>query len=131
MTVVIDASMVVEGLLGAGDRSEWALGILAVGPLAAPHLLLLEAANIVRRAALHKDITEEIASMAHSELLDLRIDLFPYAPFAGRVWELRRTVTVYDAIYVALAESLDAPLATVDAKLRRASGPRCRFLAPH
>ena len=130
MTIVVDASTVIEALVGTGPRGEWALELLGAGPLAAPHLMLLEAANILRRAALRRDISGEIASMAHQDLTDLRIDLFPYEPFAARVWELRATVTVYDGIYVAIAEELDAPLATVDAKLRRATGPRCTFLAP-
>jgi predicted nucleic acid-binding protein len=47
---------------------------------------------------------------------------------AARVWELRRSITAYDACYVALAEQLRAPLATLDRKLSRASGPRCAFL---
>lgn len=61
-------------------------------------------------------------------LLDLRVELFPYAPFATRIWDLRDNVTCYDAWYVALAETLSAPLATLDARLAKASGPRCRFL---
>jgi predicted nucleic acid-binding protein len=58
----------------------------------------------------------------------IRVDLFPYDPFADRVWELRQNVTAYDAWHVALAESLSAPLATLDGRLRRAVGPRCSFL---
>jgi predicted nucleic acid-binding protein len=46
------------------------------------------------------------------------------------VWEVRENVTTYDAWYVALAELLDAPLATLDARLRRAAGTSCRFLIP-
>jgi predicted nucleic acid-binding protein len=56
------------------------------------------------------------------------VELFPYAPFAARIWDLRGSVTCYDAWSVALAEALSAPLATLDARLARASGPRCRFL---
>ena len=130
MTLVVDASVVIEALVGTGKRGEWALGLLEAHPLAAPHLLLLEAANILRRAALHRDISQETASMAHSDLTDLRVDLFPYHPFAARVWELRTTVTAYGAIYVAVAEALDAPLATVDGRVRRATGPRCTFMSP-
>lgn len=55
------------------------------------------------------------------------MELFPYAPFASRVWELREDVTCYDAWYVAIAEALSAPLATLDARLANAPGPRCRF----
>ena len=46
------------------------------------------------------------------------------------VWELRHTVTPFDAWYAALAEELDVPLATLDARLVRASGPRCPYVTP-
>jgi predicted nucleic acid-binding protein len=44
-----------------------------------------------------------------------------------RCWELRHTVTVYDAAYVALAEALAIPLLTADARLSRAAGLRCEI----
>jgi predicted nucleic acid-binding protein len=76
------------------------------------------------------EISADTASLAHADLLGLRVELFPYAPFAARIWELRENVTAYDAWYVALSESLDASLATLDARLSRAPGPRCRFERP-
>lgn len=62
------------------------------------------------------------------EALDL--ELLPFAPFAERVRELRANVTSYDAWYVAVAEAVDLPLATLDRRLAQADGARCRFLAP-
>lgn len=56
--------------------------------------------------------------------------LVPFTPFAERVWELRANVTSYDAWYVAVAEQFDLPLATLDRRLAKATGPRCRFLLP-
>lgn len=47
----------------------------------------------------------------------MAIELFPYDPFAERIWALRDNVTVYDAWYIAVAESLGAPLATLDLTL--------------
>jgi predicted nucleic acid-binding protein len=90
----------------------------------------VEATNILRRAALNGDISDDNASLAHADLLALRVDLFPFEPFAERVWQLRFSVTSYDAWYVALAESLGAPLATLDMRLSRATGPRCPFELP-
>ena len=58
------------------------------------------------------------------------MQLYPFAPFAERVWSLRDNLTAYDAWYVALAEALDCPLATLDRKLGRASGPTCEFIIP-
>ena len=60
----------------------------------------------------------------------LPVELFPFGPLAARVWELRENVTPYDAWYVALAESLDADVATLDVRLSRAAGPRCTFRLP-
>ena len=95
--------------------------------LAAPHLLPAEAGNILRRLASHGKISEDAAALAHTDLLDLRIALFPYSLDARRAWELRHNITTYDAWYVALAESLEVELATLDARLAQAPGPRCRF----
>jgi predicted nucleic acid-binding protein len=129
MTTVIDASVVTAALIDSGPLGAWAEAVLT-GPLAAPHLMQVETANILRRMADIGDISSDMASLAHSELLNLRTEFFPYAPFGNRVWELRANVTAYDAWYVALAEQLDAPLATLDAKLSRAPGTTCRFLTP-
>jgi predicted nucleic acid-binding protein len=128
MTLVVDASMVVAALVDSGADGRWAEVLLASDSLAAPHLLTVEAANILRRSAAAGAISAEQASLAHADLLDLRVELFPYAPFAARVWELRENVTCYDAWYVAVAETLGAPVATLDVRLANAPGPRCRFM---
>ena len=117
MTLVVDASMVVAGLTDSGADGRWAESLLAGDSLAAPHLMPVEAANILRRAALAGDISADVASLAHADLLDLRVEFYPYQPCAARVWELRENVTCYDGWYVAVAELLDAQLATLDGRL--------------
>src|SRR2546430_9971581 len=106
VTLVVDASLVVSALVDAGSTGTWAESMLAAEPLSAPHLMPVEAANVLRRAAAMGDISADVASMAHRDLLDLRVELFPYAPFAARAWELRDNVTSYGAWYIALAEFL-------------------------
>ncbi|MBC7560679.1 MAG: type II toxin-antitoxin system VapC family toxin [Dermatophilaceae bacterium] len=130
MTVVIDASVVVAALLDTGAAGTWAEQVLSAGPLAAPHHLPVEVANVLRRSVLAADITADTASLAYEDLLALRVELFPYGPCAARAWELRSDVTPYDGWCIALAESLGARMATLDARLRRANGPRCEFLLP-
>ena len=130
MTAVVDASVVVAALIDDGPAGRWAEELVASTPLAAPHLMPVEAANILRRAALAGDVSDDIASLAHADLLALAVELFPYDVLADRIWELRGAVTAYDGWYVALAESLKAPLATLDARLTRAPGPRCSFIGP-
>ena len=128
--LVADASLVVAALADSGKDGTWALELLATGPLAAPHLMPVEAANILRRAVLSGQISADAAALAHADLLALRVELFPYSPFAARVWELRGNLTSYDAWYVAVAEALGAKLATLDVRLSRARGPRCIFEIP-
>lgn len=130
MTVVIDASLVVAALMDAGPTGGWAEEILLSGPLAAPHLMPVEVANILRRAAQSRQISDDIAALAHDDLLSLPVQLFPYEPMAARVWELRENLTAYDAWYVATAELIGADLATLDIRLGAAPGPRCLFRLP-
>jgi len=130
MTLVVDASVVVAALVDGGSDGTWAEDILANGPLAAPHLVLVETANILRRLELAGSVPAPAARLAHDDLLALRVALYPYEALAARAWALRAKLTIYDASYVALAEALSVPLATLDRKLSRATGPRCRFLTP-
>jgi predicted nucleic acid-binding protein len=60
----------------------------------------------------------------------MRLELVEYEMLAGRVWELRDNLTSYDASYVALAEVLRVPLATLDVKLSKAPGTTCSFQLP-
>lgn len=130
MTLVVDASAVVAALTDDGADGRWAAGQITGQTLAAPHLMPVEAANILRRASLARDLAADTATLAHEDLMDLAVDLFAYEPHARRAWELRDTLTAYDAWYVALAEELDAPLVTLDRRLARAPGPRCEFRLP-
>jgi predicted nucleic acid-binding protein len=130
LSVVVDSSVVVAALVGAGAEGEWAEAVLAEGGLAAPHLMPVEAANILRRAALARQISPDVAALAHQDLLRLRVHLFPYAPIAERIWQLRVNLTAYDAWYVALAEQLGVGFATLDVRLSRAPGLGCDILVP-
>jgi predicted nucleic acid-binding protein len=127
VTVVVDATVVVAALIDAGEDGQWAESVIAGGSLAAPVLVLAESANVLRRLERGKDISTLEANSAHRDLLHLDIELFPYQPFASRVWELRHNVSSYDAWYVAVAEALGIGFATLDNRLCRASGPTCEF----
>ena len=89
MTVVVDASVVVAALASADATGTWAESVLAGEPLAAPHLMPVEAASILHRAELAGEISADAASLAHADLRRLRVEYFPYDPFAERIWELR------------------------------------------
>ena len=130
MSVVVDASVLVALTSDAGRIGQWAERFLSDESLIAPDLALVEATNILRRLELAGKLARLEAAAAASDLLDLPIEPLPFAPFADRVWELRANITSYDALYVAIAERLDMPLATLDRKLAHAPGPGCRFLLP-
>jgi predicted nucleic acid-binding protein len=90
----------------------------------------VEVAQVLRRSVARGFLDSADAQGAHGRLLELPVQLFGYEPFAARAWELRDSMTLYDAWYVALAEGLDLPLATCDQRLGRAHGARCEFLLP-
>lgn len=122
--------MLVAALIDGGPQGVWAESVLAGGSLYAPELARAEATNIFRRLERAKLITTAEANAARTELMQLQIDLFPFEPFADRIWELRHNVTSYDAWYVALAEALKIPLATLDDRLSKSNGVTCDFLTP-
>ena len=130
MTTVADASVLVAVLVDSGDDGKWAESAVAAGHLAGPELVLAEATNILRRLELAGEISPLEASTSHRRLFQLDVELYPFAPFAERVWALRANLTSYDAWYVAIAEALDCPLITLDRRLSRAVGPRCAIRVP-
>ena len=130
MTTVVDASVVFALLTDEGDDGVWAQSVTRGSHAIAPQLLPAEVANALRRAVRLGTLTPDVATLAHYDLADLALELFPYEPFGERVWALRENLTAYDAWYVALAEALEAPLATLDDRLVRSPGPRCEFLTP-
>lgn len=119
MIWVIDASSVAAYLLGAGTEPE----VEAVlGDVHAPALLDIEVAQTLRGLLRGSKIQLEVAETARAELRQLTVRRHLDAPLLRRCWELRETCTTYDALYVALAEALDATLVTRDARLARAVG---------
>ena len=130
MSVVVDASLLVAATTDSGPEGVWAEEMLSQGGIVAPHLVLVEATNILRRLERSKLLSRLEATAAQRDLLDLDVLLVPFEPFAARVWDLRGTITSYDAWYVAVAEALELPLATLDRRLSRATGPSCRFRLP-
>ena len=120
----------VAALVDTGENGAWAEKILEQDDLYAPELLRVEAANVLRRLERGKEITEQEANAAFEDLMELDVELHSFEAFSERVWDLRHNVTSYDGWYVALAEALDLPLATLDTRLVKAEGPKCRFLTP-
>ena len=130
MTAVADSSALVASVVNSGSDSRWVDAAFAGEDLVCPELAIAEASNILRRMELSGRISHTEAADAYAQLLDIDIVLRPFAPYAERIWELRNNLTIYDAWFVALAESLGCSLVTLDRRLSRATGPNCPILCP-
>jgi predicted nucleic acid-binding protein len=116
--IVVDASVVVLALIGSRPIADTARQRLSKATQRhGPHLLDVEVTSALRRLAFRGEIPENLADAAIRQLGQLDITRFPHTPFLDRVWELRHAVSPYDAVYVALAEAVGAPLVTAGARL--------------
>ena len=113
--IVVDASAMVEALVGM-DADPQLLDLLS-GQVAAPHLLDVEVLSALRGLELGSKLTPAVADGAGADYFAFDITRQEITPLADRVWALRHQFTSYDGAYLALAEALDAPLVTCDAKL--------------
>jgi len=121
--IVVDASAMLEVLLGTATGALVEDRLLTGGEsLHAPHLLDVEVAQVLRRYTAAGELTPERGREALMDLVDFPVHRYPHDLLLPRIWELRHNVTAYDAAYVALAETLAAPLVTCDARL--AAAPR-------
>ncbi|HET7206226.1 MAG TPA: type II toxin-antitoxin system VapC family toxin [Terriglobales bacterium] len=121
--IVLDASAAIEWLFQspAGIKIDGRI-FSTSETLHAPHLLEVEVAQVLRRYVRDKTITAHRGQEALEDLSDMPLRRYPHDFLIPRVWELRATLTAYDAVYVALAEVLGAPLLTCDRKIASASG---------
>ena len=130
MKAVLDASVLAAAVVDTGPDGTWSEAAIAVGGLAGPELVLVETVNILRRMELTGRVSPTEASLLQARIMGLDLQLFPFAPFAERVWALRHNLTCYDAWYVAIAEAIGCPLVTLDRRLSLAPGPTCRIVVP-
>jgi len=121
--IVLDASAAIEWLFQSPAGVKIDRRIFSVSEsLHAPHLLDVEVVQVLRRYVRDKTITAQRGLEALEDLGDLPLNRYPHDFLTPRVWELRATLTAYDAVYVALAELLDAPLLTCDGRIASAPG---------
>ena len=121
--IVLDASAAIDWLLQSPVGVKIDRRIFAPSEsLHAPHLLDVEVAQVLRRYVRDRTITAQRGLEALEDLGDLPLRRYPHDFLLPRIWELRATLTAYDAAYVALAELLDAPLLTSDSKIASAPG---------
>ncbi len=125
--IVVDASALLEFLLNTDAAPRVAKRLLERdGTLHAPHLLDLEIAQVLRRYERAGALSAARAEGALADFADLMITRYPHDFLLARVWTLRRNVTAYDAVYLALAELLGATLVTRDTALASVRGHNAR-----
>jgi predicted nucleic acid-binding protein len=125
--IVVDASAILELLLRTPAAAAVERRLLGGREtLHAPHLLDVEVAHVLRRYAFAGDMSAEQGREALDDLENLSLRRYPHGVLLPRMWELRAKLTAYDAVYIALAEALDAPLLTRDRRLAGAAGHRAK-----
>jgi predicted nucleic acid-binding protein len=121
--IVLDASAALEVLLRTPASAAIEERLFAPGEtLHAPHLIDVEIAQVLRRYARSGQASAERCEIALEDWAEFRVTRYAHEPLLARMWALRDNFTAYDAAYVALAEGLEAPLLTRDARLARAPG---------
>ncbi len=123
--IVVDASALLEFLLQTplGARVEARL-FRDDDQFHSPHLVDVEVTQGLRRLVRVSEVSPDRAAAAIADLADLDLHRHPHLDLLTRAWKLRENITAYDAMYVALAEALDAPIVTCDAPLAKAPGHR-------
>jgi len=127
--IVLDASALVELLLqGPHGAAVAEHSLQANQRIHAPHLVDVELTQVLRRLVLNRSLSPARAGSALSDLGALSVERHPHLPLLARAFDLRDSMTAYDGVYVALAEALDAPLLTCDARLKRSHGHHAKIL---
>jgi predicted nucleic acid-binding protein len=126
--IVVDASVLAAAVGDDGaDGRQVRRELRSAGNIAAPDLVDVETVAVLRKQWLVGQLTDRRFSTAVDDLADLAVDRYPTRPLMRRAWELRASLTPYDAAYVALAETLQCELLTADRKRAKAHGPRCQI----
>ena len=123
--IVLDASAALKMILrheGSADLAGRVIG----QDIHAPALIEVEVVSGLRRLERQRQIAEDRAMIGLEWFLDLGLEKHHGAAFARRIFALRHSLSAYDAAYIAVAEFLDAPLLTADARLSRAHGHQAR-----
>ncbi|MBR7743125.1 type II toxin-antitoxin system VapC family toxin [Phycicoccus sp. BSK3Z-2] len=123
--LVVDASVLAVAMADDGLNGDTARSRLRGQILAAPELVDLEVAAVLRRQNRAGLLDDRRAGQALADLAAIPLRRAAHLPLLNRCWELRDNLTTYDAAYVALAEALAATLLTGDRRIARAAGPTC------
>jgi predicted nucleic acid-binding protein len=124
--LIVDASCLYEVVADTAQAEQVRRRLAADPDHAAPHVIDAEVLRIVRRHRLLGRLDDTAARQAVEDLRDWPAERFGHRMLLVRAWELRDRVRTWDALYVALAEALDATMITLDGRLGRVAGLDCR-----
>lgn len=128
--IVLDASAAVDYLIDGGEGGDWVRRTIEdEADVAAPHLIDLEVLSSLRKREARKEVTRRRAIEAISDFRDLAVARYPVTDLIERIWELRLTLTPYDAAYVTLSEALGVALITTDERLARSHGHKAEIVS--
>lgn len=125
--LVVDASCLFEVVADTPRAPVIAARLAADTDQAAPHVIDVEVMGVIRAQYLRGRLDGTAAGQARADLRDWPGERVGHRLLLERAWELRDSIRGWDAFYVALAEAFDATLLTMDERLARAHGPRCRI----
>jgi predicted nucleic acid-binding protein len=120
--LVVDTSAVLAALASWPPDPALVMRLADDGDLHAPHLIDIEILNALRGLVRGGQLSEDRAHDVRTDVEDLAITRYGHQPLMDRVWALRANLTAYDAAFVALADALEVPLVTCDARLAKAPG---------
>lgn len=126
--LVTDAGVWVRTLVDEAPGDPIRRRLIDEGFVAAPALIDLEFANVLRGLLTRRSITPSAAESALAEFMQAPINRHSHEPLMPRVWELRHNLTAFDAAYVALAEALGADLLSIDRRIAGAPDIKCRVI---
>ena len=116
--IVVDASAMVALLLRTSAATAVEARLFdSPQPLHAPELIDVEVTQVLRRYSIAGQLDTERGRAVLTDLMDFPMRRHPHGVPLQRVWELRHNLSAYDAVYLALAESLGASLLTDDHRL--------------
>ena len=127
--LVVDTSAVLAALASRPPEPTLLQRLADDGDLQAPHLIDIEILNALRGLVRSGQLSQDRAQDVRSDVEDLAITRYGHQPLADRVWALRHNLTAYDAAFVALADALEVPLVTCDARLANAPGVTAELFA--
>jgi predicted nucleic acid-binding protein len=120
--LVVDTSAILDAIAAYESAPGLIARLAADGDLHAPHVIDVEILHALRGMLMREEITPERAADARTDFAETVLLRYPHEPLSDRIWELRHNLSAYDAAFVALAETLEMPLVTCDARLASSSG---------